>query len=169
MFHQGVQFIMDANKGNEPVGQITNGKKKTLLPAKSKTLWFSFWRLGAKLAPGKWANWACPGWLATLCHPLLQFAPRLEPRFRKPWNNLNIEKWPSAILPGTETSDRKLADGREWMELLPFIILFVKNWIRRVCSLHLKRSTKLSFYQVLLIRFLWNFLSGRRDRIEAAD
>ena len=36
---------------------------------------------------------------------------------------------------------RKLADGREWMELLPFIVLFVMHRFRRVYLLNLRRST----------------------------
>jgi len=46
---------MDANEGDAPVRKITNGQKsKTLLPASTEELWFSFrsWTLvGAKTWP----------------------------------------------------------------------------------------------------------------------
>ena len=41
----------------------------------------------------------------------------------------------------TYASDRKLADGREWLELLSFIVLFVMHRFRRVYLLNLRKST----------------------------
>ena len=55
----------------------------------------------------------------------------------------NIQKWPSATFwkKTTKASDRKLANVRERMELLPWIVLFVMHRLRRVYWLNLRRST----------------------------
>ena len=119
--------------------------------------------------------------LLWLCCPLLALAAlcpvtawRFEPRSRNSLErcyslevklNWNIEKWPTATFceKTTKASHRKQSDGRNRMEPLPFISLFVTNQSRLVCSLNLSQFRGDQFFatRVLHNNFLWNLFSQR--------
>ena len=81
-------------------------------------------------------------WLAEACVPLRTARPPFKKTSTdvpgRPWTDLTvlvspegfyIQKWPSPTFweKNTNASDRKLPDGRERLELLPFIVLFVMH------------------------------------------
>ena len=77
--------------------------------------------------------WLCRG-LRTLAHCTSPVKKNVHDR---PWTDITVLESPEMAFTNflektTKASDRKLPDGRELLELLPFIVLFVMHRLRRV-------------------------------------
>ena len=76
---------------------------------------------------------ACRG-LRTLAHCTSPVKKNVHDR---PWTDITVLESPEMAFTNflektTKALDRKLPDGRELLELLPFIVLFVMHQLRRV-------------------------------------
>ena len=89
------------------------------------------------LAPAASGRWRLPSLLLALRTLAHCTSPVKKNVHDRPWTDITVLDSPEMAFTNfwkktTKASDRKLPDGRELLELLPFIVLFVMHQLRRV-------------------------------------